>query len=171
MAAGIWKRRELPTRHELHFGDRIMRCFTQRPASVYEMLHDAVNTNAEGEALVVDEVRLIWREFHERVMCCAAGLAKLGVTKGDRVALLVGNGTEFVILNLAIPALGAIMVPMSTREQTPGLTYIINHCAPKVLIHDADLPDRVPAAGAIPSVRQRVGIPAAAGCVPFAELM
>ncbi|TMH36929.1 MAG: long-chain fatty acid--CoA ligase [Betaproteobacteria bacterium] len=163
--------RELPTRQELHFGDRVMRCFTQRPTSVGQMLLDAVARNPAGEALVVDDERLTWRELHEKVMRCAAGLAKLGVEKGDRVALLVGNNSEFVILNLAIPALGAIMVPMSTREQTPNLTYIVNHCTPKVLIHGAEFADRVPAAGDIPSVKQRVGIPEAAGCVPFAELM
>jgi len=171
MPTGIWRMRELPTRQELHFGDRVMRCFTQRPTSVGQMLLDAVARNPAGEALVVDDERLTWRELHEKVMRCAAGLAKLGVEKGDRVALLVGNNSEFVILNLAIPALGAIMVPMSTREQTPNFTYIVNHCTPKVLIHGAEFADRVPAAGDIPSVKQRVGIPEAAGCVPFAELM
>ena len=171
MPTGIWKMRELPTRHELHFGDRVMRCFVGRPASINQMLLDALARNPTGEALVVEDERLTWRELHEKVMRCAAGLAKLGVEKGDRVALLVGNNSEFVILNLAIPALGAIMVPMSTREQTPGLTYIVNHCTPKVLIHGAEFADRVPAAADIPSVKQRVGIPEAAGCVPFAELM
>src|SRR5215510_13941036 len=110
MATGIWKVRQLPTRHELHFGDRVMRCFSERPASVNQMLLDAVSRNPAGEALVVGEERLTWRALHERVMRCAAGLAQLGVQKGDRVAILVGNKSEFVILNLAIPAVGAIMV-------------------------------------------------------------
>jgi O-succinylbenzoic acid--CoA ligase len=170
MAAGLWKMRELPMCHELHFGDRVMRCFTQRPASVYEMLHDALERNPTGEALVAGDERLTWREFHERVMRCAAGLAKLGVAKGDRVALLVANGSEFVILNLAIPALGAIMVPMSTREQTPGLTYIVNHCSPKVLVYGAEFADVVPKPADVPSVQHRVGVPQAAGCVPFDEV-
>ena len=171
MSTGIWRMRELPTRHELHFGDRVMRCFSERPASVGQMLLDAVGRNPAGEALVVEDERLTWRELHETVMRCAAGLSKLGVEKGDRVALLVGNNSEFVILNLAIPVLGAIVVPMSTREQTPGLTYIINHCTPKVLVHGAEFADRVPSPQDIPSVTQRVGISEAAGSVPFAALM
>ena len=171
MATGIWKMRELPTRHELHFGDRVMQCFAQRPGSVGEMLLDALAKNPDGEALVVGDERLTWRELHEKVMRCAAGLAKLGVEKGDRVALLVGNGSEFMILNLAIPTLGALMVPMSTREQTPGLTYILNHCTPKVLIHGAELADRMPVAADIPSVKHRVGIPDSAGCLPFGDLL
>ena len=171
MATGIWKMRQLPTRHELHFGDRVMRCFTQRPASIAEMLLDALARNPAGEALVVGDERLTWRDLHERVMRCAAGLAQLGVEKGDRVAMLVGNGSEFVIVNLAVPALGAIIVPMSTREQMPGLTYIVNHCTPKVLILGAEFADRVPAAADIPSVKHRVAIPAMAGCLAFKELM
>jgi acyl-CoA synthetase (AMP-forming)/AMP-acid ligase II len=136
-----------------------MECFAQRPGSVGEMLLDAVAKNRDGEALVVGDERLTWRALHDQVMRCAGRLARLGVEKGDRVALLVGNTSEFVLLNLAIPALGAIMVPMSTREQTPGLTYILNHCTPKVLVHGAEFADRVPAASDIPSVRHRVGIP------------
>ena len=60
-------------------------------------------------------------------MRCAAGLAKLGVEKGDRVALLVGNNSEFVILNLAIPALGAIMVP-DEHARADARAYV--HCQP-----------------------------------------
>lgn len=170
MAARIWKMRELPMRHELHFG-RVMRCFAQRPASVNDMLLDAVAANANREALVVGEERLTWKALYDRVMRCAAGLAQLGVTKGDRVATLVGNGSEFVVLSLAIPAAGAIMVPMSTREQTPGLAYILNHCTPKILVYGAEFADRVPAAAAIPSVKHRVGIPDAPASLPFKDLL
>src|SRR5215831_12261223 len=114
MATGIWKMRQLPTRQELHFGDRVMRCFTQRPASVNDMLLDALGRNPAGEALVVEDERLTWRALHEQVMRCAAGLAQLGVQAGDRVAMLVGNGSEFIIATFAASALGAVIVPMST---------------------------------------------------------
>ena len=171
MASRIWKMRQLPTRHELHFGDRVTRCFSERPASVNQMLIDAVNRNPNGEALVDGEERLTWRELQGRVMRCAAGLAQLGVKAGDRVALLVGNGSEFVILNLAVPALGAIMVPVSTREQTPGLTYILNHCAPRILVHGAEFAGVVPQASDIPSVTHRVAVPETAGALSFKDLM
>jgi acyl-CoA synthetase (AMP-forming)/AMP-acid ligase II len=171
MPTGIWTMRGLPLRRELHFGDRVMRCFAQRPASVDAMLRDAVAANPDGEALVAGDERLTWHALHERVTRCAAGFAELGVQPGDRVALLVGNGAEFVIATLATSALGAIVVPMSTREQTPGLRYILNHCAPRVLVHDAELAERVPLAEEIPSVRRRVAVPESGGCLPFADLL
>src|SRR5262249_47501090 len=63
------------------------------------------------------------------------------------------------------------MVPMSTREQTPGLTYILNHCTPKLLIYGAEFAGVAPQAADIPSVQHRVAIPEAPGCLPFKELM
>ena len=48
----------------------------------------------------------------------AGGLTALGVGAGDRVALLLSNRAEFVLLLLAIARLGAITVPLNIREQT-----------------------------------------------------
>ena len=63
----------------------------------------------------------------------------LGVARGDRVALLLGNGIAFPAVLFAALRLGAIAVPISIREQTPGLAYMLAHCGAKVLVHDADL--------------------------------
>src|SRR5213592_4654008 len=54
-----------------------------------------------------DEVRLTWGELRERVDALAGGLAQLGVRRGDRVALLLGNRPEFHIADLGVMTLGA----------------------------------------------------------------
>ena len=84
-------------RREVHFNERVVRCFAERPANVAQMLADAVRLSPEGEALVCDTLRLSWRELHHATTKCAGGLAQRGVRPGDRVALYLSNGPEFAI--------------------------------------------------------------------------
>jgi long-chain acyl-CoA synthetase len=151
----------LDTRLESHFNDRVVRCFTQRPADVNQMWRDAARRQPEAEALVCGERRLSWAELEDQVMRTAAGLLAMGVSPGDRVALLLGNDIEFVIASLAVQAAGAVLVPLSIRDQTPGLAYVLNHCSASVLISDAVLRDRWPTPGETPALKHRVlvGVP------------
>src|SRR5690606_16078999 len=124
------------TRLEAHYGDRVVRCFSARPASLSAMLDDAVRANPDGEALICGERRYRWSQLAEQVGACAAGLAQRGIGAGDRVALLLGNRAEFVIALLAASRLGAIAVPLNIREQRPELEYVLNQCGAKLVVHE-----------------------------------
>ena len=150
-------------RLEAHYGDRVVRCFAQRPHSLHALLVNAVNTHPEREAIVCGDTRLTWRQLGDQSARLAAGLAQRGIGSGDRVAMLVGNRAEFVTTLFAIAHLGAISVPISIREQTPGLAYMINNCTAAMIMHEADLADRLPLAADVPSVRARVSFGACEG--------
>ena len=98
-------------------------------------------------------------------------LAQRGIRAGDRVALLIGNRTEFVTTLFAAAHLGAISVPLSTREQTPGLAYMLNDCAAAVVVHDAELGERLPAASDVPALRLRVSLGPCKGSLDFASAL
>jgi acyl-CoA synthetase (AMP-forming)/AMP-acid ligase II len=151
----------MATRLERHGPDRVVRCFTQRPAHVNQMWREAARWRPEAEALVCGERRLSWATLEDQVLRTAAGLQALGVAPGDRVALLLGNSVECVIASFAVQAAGAVLVPLSTRDQTPGLAYCLQHCGASVLISDAALQDRWPAPSETPALkhRVRVGVP------------
>lgn len=151
----------MATRLERHGPDRVVRCFTQRPAHVNQMWREAARWRPEAEALVCGERRLSWATLEDQVLRTAAGLQALGVAPGDRVALLLGNSVEFVIASFAVQAAGAVLVPLSTRDQTPGLAYCLHHCGASVLISDAVLQDRWPTPDETPALkhRVRVGVP------------
>ena len=59
------------------------------------------------QALVFGAERYTYAELHDRVMQCAAGLARLGAQPGDTVAVLLKNSPEFVFTFLAAAQLGA----------------------------------------------------------------
>ncbi len=145
-------------RYERHFGDRVIRCFVERPRNAYHLLRDAAARNPEGEAIVTGGERLSYREFEAIVARCAAGLAAAGVQRSDRVGMLLGNGTAFPVVMFAALRLGAIAVPMSIREQADGIGYMLAQCEAKVLVHDADLAERLPAPKATPSIVTRVAV-------------
>ncbi|MDP3345302.1 MAG: class I adenylate-forming enzyme family protein [Hydrogenophaga sp.] len=151
----------MATRLERHGPDRVVRCFTQRPAHVNQMWREAARWRPEAEALVCGERRLSWAMLEDQVLRTAAGLQALGVAPGDRVALLLGNSVEFVIASFAVQAAGAVLVPLNIRDQTPGLAYCLQHCGASVLISDAALQDRWPAPSETPALkhRVRVGVP------------
>lgn len=143
-------------RLEQHFGDRVLRCFIERPSDINALWRAAAARRASHEAVVCGGERFGWAALEERILRAAAGLRSLGVAQGDRVALLLGNHGDFVVAFFAVQALGGIAVPLSVREQTPGLAYILNHSGASVLISDAALQPRWPAEGDAPQLRHRL---------------
>lgn len=67
------------------------------------------------KAMVVDTATaLTYAELDSGTATVAAGLVGTGITKGTRVGLLMPNGTDWVLLALAVARLGAVLVPLST---------------------------------------------------------
>ena len=80
--------------------------------------------------------RLTYAELHRRTDRLTAALAARGIAKGDRVALLAPNGSEYFELQFACGRLGAIMLPLNWRLAVPELQYILSDSTPSLLIHD-----------------------------------
>lgn len=71
-----------------------------------------------------------------------AGLRRLSVGAGDQVALMGQNSLELAAALLAVPAMGAVAVPINTGLVGDGLAYVLTHSGAKVLVVDADLAER-----------------------------
>ncbi|HEX7416055.1 MAG TPA: long-chain fatty acid--CoA ligase [Smithellaceae bacterium] len=83
------------------------------------------------------------RQFNERVNKVAHALGRLGVTKGERVALLMSNCSEFLEIFFACSKTGAIMVPLNFRLAVPEILYILQDSAPSVLIYSSEFASKV----------------------------
>ena len=79
---------------------------------------------------------LTYKELDDRACLLANWLQKVGVEKGDRVAILSQNCAEFFELEFACAKIGAIELPLNWRLTKPELEYILNDSTPKVLIYD-----------------------------------
>jgi len=145
-------------REEVHFDGRKLRCLAERPADLNAMFVEALTRNPDEEAVVFEDSRLNYRQLDQEVGTLAAGLRAKGISKGDRVAMLIGNRTEFLIVLLATIRIGAIAVPINIREQTPELTYILNHCGAALLVHDHDIDAKIPMADALDHLKHRFSV-------------
>lgn len=76
-----------------------------------------------------------YRQLADRMNRLANGLLAAGLKPGDRVALLLLNGVEYVEAVFACSAAGLIAVPMNWRLSAEELVFIANDCSPKALIH------------------------------------
>ncbi len=101
---------------------------------------EALRRTAAGHPDVVavrtadDSVSLTWSELLERVDDVAGGLAKLGVTRGDTVGIMLGNRPEFHIADLAAAMLGATPFSIYLTYPPEDIQYLINDAGSKVAI-------------------------------------
>ncbi|MBR0827930.1 acyl--CoA ligase [Bradyrhizobium manausense] len=154
-----WSQHSIPPmRLEPRFGDRVVPAFCERPASVWAMIADAAARNGDGEALIAGSVRLTWRQAVERAARIAVGFRKLGLQRGDRVAVLLGNRIEFPLILFAAAHEGLVTVLLSTRQQKPEIAYVLGDCGARILIHEAALAERLPDARDVPDVTHRIAV-------------
>jgi acyl-CoA synthetase (AMP-forming)/AMP-acid ligase II len=145
-------------RLEARFGDRVVPVFSERPVNVWAMIAEAVAKNPDGDALICGDARLSWRETAVRSAAIAAGFRKLGLQRGDRVAVLLGNRIEFVLTIFAAAHEGLVTVLLGTRQQKPEIAYVLTDCGARLLIHEAALADRLPEARDVPDVVHRIAV-------------
>src|SRR5258707_4203055 len=166
-----WSQYSIPAMQlEARFGDRVVPAFCERPKSIWAMVSAAATGNPDGEALVCGSKRMTWREVAQQSAQIAAGLRKLGLQSGDRVALLLGNRIEFVLAMFAAANLGAVTVLLSTRQQRPEIAYVLADCGARLLIHEATLADRLPDASDIPDLKYRVSVDDNESASQFSDL-
>lgn len=77
---------------------------------------------------------LSYQEFEREVQACGRGLLALGVTRGDHVAILMGNRLEWLITDFAACSIGAVMVGLNTWATAHELAYLLEHSDTRVLV-------------------------------------
>ncbi|MEH6589484.1 MAG: AMP-binding protein [Halioglobus sp.] len=93
--------------------------------------------------LVTDDLSITFSEAEDITNRLAGGLRGLGVGRGDRVALFLGNRPEMVLLALAVNKLGAIWTPINTEYKGAWLADTIRCCRITVLVVDEPLQQRI----------------------------
>ncbi len=81
-----------------------------------------------------DSVSLTWSELLGRVDGIAGGLAKLGVGRGDTVAIMLGNRPEFPIVDLGAAMLGATPFSIYVTYPAAEIQYLVKDAGSKVAI-------------------------------------
>ena len=102
---------------------------------------------------VFDDDTVTYAQVAERAGRVAGGLKGLGVAEGERVAIMMGNRSEFLYAWFGILKLGAIEVPIHDAARGPGISHILNTTEARVVIvEDVFLEHVLPWLGDSPSV-------------------
>jgi long-chain acyl-CoA synthetase len=102
------------------------------PTRLFEFLEIQRNTVPLDKS-VTTKYNGIWESistetFYQKVQQVSRSLIKLGVKKGDKVALIsTNNRTEWCIMDLGILQLGAVTVPIYPTITAPEYEYVLNH--------------------------------------------
>ncbi|MBI5920992.1 MAG: AMP-binding protein [Betaproteobacteria bacterium] len=114
-----------------------------------DIFEDTANRYPDNEALVFRETgqRYTYREYREEVHKVARGLCALGVRKGTHVGIWMTNRPEWCFLRWAIYKLGAIMVPIHSRNKTEELSYVLKQGDVEVLVLEEKFVGQVNAIG------------------------
>ena len=119
--------------------------YTNRPDSLVHMLRGSVERVGDGPA--VSEVggeQVSYRQLWDRAARVAGGLRAEGIERGDRVAIRLPNGLDWVLAFWGAQLAGAVVVPVNTRFTDSEAQYVIDDSGASYVF--GSLPDGDPLA-------------------------
>jgi long-subunit acyl-CoA synthetase (AMP-forming) len=122
------------------------------PVTLHATLCEAFQATAErfvGDVALRTpggEVEWTWGEYRERVESVARGLARLGVGRGDTVALLMVNRPEFHVLDTAALHLGATPFSVYATSTAEQMVHVLGNAGNRVVVCEPAFLERVLAA-------------------------
>jgi acyl-CoA synthetase (AMP-forming)/AMP-acid ligase II len=105
--------------------------------TVYDMLVRGVELAPDAPALIQGPRQWSFRQLRERADSLAAGLAGLGLVKGDRICILAQNDAGYVDLYGACARQGIVAYPINWRLTAPEVERVLERAAPKMMVADA----------------------------------
>lgn len=112
--------------------------------SLSELFLERVSRSPESTAYRYFDTNLemwqpiTWAEMGLIVSRWRQAMLKENLTKGDRVAIMLGNSPEWVAYEQAAFSLGLIVVPLYANDRPENLGYILNHTESRLLLCSGD---------------------------------
>lgn len=111
------------------------------PANLRDLLEAQVEQTPDTDFLLLESGDRVftYRQFDDEVNKAVAMLLELGVTKGDRVNLLLTNRAEYLISYFACFKIGAWAGPVNALLKPGEIAYIIGDCEAGTVVTQPDL--------------------------------
>jgi long-chain acyl-CoA synthetase len=121
--------------------------YVDRPQSLVHLLRASVERSPAASAVVEHGGgRLTYQELWDRAARVAGGLVAAGVRRGDRVAIHLPNGGDWVLAFFGTLLAGAIAVPVNTRFRESEVAYVVEDSGSRFVFEPGALPDGRPVA-------------------------
>ena len=134
--------------------------------------HATVERLGDAPAISSGEDSISWNELRAQARAVAGGLAKLGVTKGDTVTMMLNNRTEFFPCDLGVVTLGAVPFSIYQTASPEQITYVCTDAATKVAIVEKSFLEVFEKARAeLPDLEHVIVIDGEGGTMSYEELI
>jgi long-chain acyl-CoA synthetase len=113
--------------------------------TVCELFERTARLRGDREALRTrgGETTLTWREYARRVRELAAGLAALGLARGDTLALMLVNRPEFHLVDTAAMHLGATPFSLYNSSSVEQIEYLLRDALPRIVVTERAFLDAI----------------------------
>ena len=115
--------------------------FARPPENIRELLETQVEHSPEKEFLFLESNDRVftYRSFDNEVNRAATTLLSVGVTKGDRVSLLLTNRAEYLVFYFACFKIGAWAGPVNALLKPQEIEFIIANSEAQTVVTQPDL--------------------------------
>ncbi len=142
-------------------------------STLTEAFRDTVAASPDVVAVrtVDDAVALTWSALARRVDAVAGGLAKLGVGRGDTVAIMLGNRPEFHVVDLAAVVCGATPFSIYQTFTPEQIAYVVGDAGARVaVVETAFLAPLLAAKASVPALEHVIVVDGGGGTHTLAEI-
>ncbi|WP_369130296.1 AMP-binding protein [Modestobacter roseus] len=109
--------------------------------SLAALVRRAAATSGGSPALVHGDRRLTWAELDLLVDRAAAGYRARGLATGDRVAVQLRNGVDWVVAVTGALRAGLVVVPVNTAYTDPEVSHLLTDSGARLLVATAERPE------------------------------
>ncbi|WP_428825523.1 AMP-binding protein [Azonexus sp. IMCC34842] len=113
-----------------------IKLFSPAERTIHHLLERRAELQKEATFFWFKDEAFSYARLNRMASCVSKGLQDMGVAKGDRVAVMLGNRPEFLAVWFGLAKLGAIEVALNTAHRGYLLSYQLNQAQCSVLIVD-----------------------------------
>lgn len=103
-------------------------------ANIADFLHDSAQRHPDATCVIAGDSRYTWAEVDRDASNVAAGLLARGLHSGDRIAMLLGNTYEFVVLYFAAARAGLVSVPLNPAYTSAEVAVLLADSGARMLV-------------------------------------
>ncbi|MCL5971938.1 MAG: AMP-binding protein [Firmicutes bacterium] len=106
--------------------------------TVGAIIRENASQFGDETVLITEDSEMTWSGFARTIESVALGFLSLDIAPGERIAIIMPNREEVVLSYFAAATVGALSVPINPALKDDEITYLFNHCTPRLVITDAE---------------------------------
>lgn len=108
------------------------------PVSPLEFISRTAEVYPHKTAIIHGKIKRTWLETYHRSLQLAAALKKIGIKKGDTVAVMLPNIPEMIEAHFGIPMCGAVINALNIRLDAESISFMLQHGEAKIVLVDRE---------------------------------